>query len=295
MIKPMLCETGDVSDLKRQGRAAEWKWDGARELIIKEDGEVTIQHRNGINHTRRLPEGVEAAERISEDFTVDCEAVYINPKTGREEFTPAQRRASTQDWTKIYYLRPQFPITFEVFDILKLDGKDLTKVPWMKRKELLKALLSNHLGTFQYVPHRFDLEDYWEEVKKREGEGLILKDINSPYVHERSYKWLKLKNWRWRTCEVVGYTPGKNARAHFWGSLVLAENGKFIGCAGSGPSDWELRQVKDILSDAPKVDKPFNIGEPYIAVETDLKVLVKYYQITENGVMRFPVFENIVS
>jgi len=271
------------------------KWDGTRVLVIKENGEVTLQNRDGIIYTRRLPEVVEAAENIPGDFTVDTEVVYINPKTGREEFTPCQRRCSTKDLGKIYYLKAKYPITVEAFDILKLDGKIVEMFPWEKRKRLLWGLLDHHEGIFQYVQHRFDLEQFWEEVKRREGEGLILKDVNSPYKRERSYSWLKLKNWRHRICDVVGYTPGKNSRSHFFGSLVLAENGKYVGVAGSGFNDWELRRIKDLFADAQKISKPFDIGEPYTAVKTNLKVQVKYYQITENNVMRFPVFEKIVT
>ena len=297
MIAPMLCKDGNLSDLKRPGFAAEWKWDGTRVLVIKEKGQVTVQNRKGINYTRRLPEVVETAKHIQGDFVIDGEAVYINPKTGREEFTPCQRRCSTQDWAKILYLKRKYPITVEAFDLLYLhpDNWKATLNPWLKRKSLLADLLKSYEGTIRYVPHRFDLEDYWEEVKQREGEGLILKDINSRYEHERSYKWLKLKNWRHEICDGIGYTPGKNSRAHFFGSIVLAKNGKFVGRVGSGFNDWELRQVKDLLDDASKVSRPFEIGEPYTAVDTNLKVLVKYYQITENGVMRFPVFEKIVA
>jgi len=297
MIKPMLCEDGDLSDLKRQGYAAEWKYDGTRVLVIKEKGQVTLQNRNGVNYTRRLPEVVEAAKEIPvNNFVIDTEVVYINPKTEKEEFTPCQRRCSTQDWAKILYLKRKYPITVEAFDLLYVDDDwKATLNPWLKRKSLLADLLDGYEGTIQYVQHRFDLQDYWEEVKQREGEGLILKDIHSRYEHERSYKWLKLKNWRHVVCDVVGFTLGKNSRAWFFGSLVLAKNGKHVGCAGSGPSDWELRQLKDIFSNSAKIPKPFDIGQPYTTVDTNLKVLVKYYQITENGVMRFPVFEKIVA
>lgn len=238
---------------------------------------------------------VEVAKHIPGAFTVDTEVVYINPATGREEFTPCQRRCSTQDWAKISYLEKKYPITAMAFDLLKLDGKDVECFPWLKRKRLLWGLLDHYEGVFQYVQHRFRLESFWEKVKRREGEGLILKDITSRYEHERSYKWLKLKNWRHQICDVVGWTPGKNSRAWFFGSLILAEDGKFVGCAGSGFNDWELRQIKDLLADAKKITEPFSIGEPYTAVDTNLRVLVKYYQITENGVFRFPVFEKIVT
>ncbi len=292
MIKPMLCETGDLSDLKRQGYVSEDKLDGTRVLIIKENGVVTLQNRRGINYTRRLPEIVKAAMAIPGDFTIDGEGVYINPKTGKVEFTPCQIRCSTH--FPDFWLIQEAPIVHKAFELLKLNGEDLTDKPYWKRKQLLKDLLADR-RTIQYVPYRRDCEEHFKEVKKAEEEGLVLKDLNSRYAYERSYSWLKVKNWRPpETCQVVGFTRGKNSRSHFFGSLVLAKDGKFRGCVGTGFNDWELRQVKDILSDAPRVVKPFNIGEPYTAVKTDLKVQVKYYKITENGVMRWPVFLKVV-
>lgn len=182
------------------------------------------------------------------------------------------------------------------FDILRFNGDDVTDRSFFRRKQLLQELLVGHRGTIQFVQHRSDIEDAWKEVKRNEEEGLVLKDVNSRYQNERSYSWLKIKNWRHEICDVVGYTLGKNARVHFFGSLVLARDGKFRGCAGSGFSDWELRQVKDIFDDSPKMSCPFSIGEPYTAVKTSLRVLVKYYKITQQSrVMRFPVFEKIVS
>jgi len=178
---------------------------------------------------------------------------------------------------------------------MKLNGEDLTNRRYLERKEILADLLAVAPPTFQYVPHSFDLEKKWEEeVVKRGEEGLILKDVNAPYEYERSYKWLKVKYWKPpEICDVVGYTPGKNARSSFFGSLVLAQNGRFKGCVGSGFNDWELRQLKDLFSDAKKVAKPFDIGEDYIAVDTKLRVEVKYYKHTDAGVFRFPVFVRV--
>jgi len=75
----------------------------------------------------------------------------------------------------------------------------------------------------------------------------------------------------------------------------LSKGGKFIGCAGSGPNDWELRQLKDRFTDAPEIAKPFDIEEEYTALDIKLKVEVKYYKHTDNGVMRFPVFVRIAT
>jgi len=291
LINPMLCETGSVRDLKRQGYVAEKKYDGTRLLVIKENGKVTLQNRRGIIYTARLPEIVRAAKTIPEDFIIDGEVVYVNPETGKEEFTPCQRRCAT-NFPDPFMIK-KFPVTLMAFDILKFQGENVTDRPFHKRKFLLHGILLGR-DTIQYVPYRYDLEEAWKEVQKEQEEGLILKDLNSRYENRRSYSWLKIKNWRPpEVCEVVGFTQGKNARNGLFGSLVLSRNGKYRGCVGSGFSDWELRQIKDILADAPRIQPPFDIGEPYVAVRTDLKVEVKYYKTTEAGVMRFPVFVRV--
>ena len=91
MIKPMLCETGSLKDLRRQGFVGEEKYDGgSRALIIKENGVVTIQNRQGVIYTSRMPELVDAAKEIQGDFILDGEICYINPVTGEIEFTACQ-------------------------------------------------------------------------------------------------------------------------------------------------------------------------------------------------------------
>ena len=52
----MLCYDGDLKDLKRQGVAAEEKYDGTRVKIVKKDGKVTLINRHGIDYTHRLTE-----------------------------------------------------------------------------------------------------------------------------------------------------------------------------------------------------------------------------------------------
>lgn len=192
----------------------------------------------------------------------------------------------------------------EVFDILQADGKSMEKEPYLNRKEcLLENFFADEDGllqdcpeeTIQYVQFETDLQLAWKEAIRKNREGLIVKQKDSPYEHDRSYSWLKCKNWRFEVCNVVGYTVGENARSSFFGSLVLAdENGRYRGCVGSGFNEWELRKTKDQLSDSPKPLKASfsyeQVGEPYKSVSTNLKVLVKYYQTTAKNVMRMPIF-----
>jgi bifunctional non-homologous end joining protein LigD len=289
----MLCYEGDLSDLNRHGWVAEEKWDGTRVKIVKKNGIVTLINRNQIDYTRRLIEIVDAAKAIKGDFTIDTEAVYINPVTKDVEFTTSQRRCSTQDWIKQIALRRQYPITAEAFDVIELYGLDVTKQPYLARKKLLFELLEDAPPEIQYVSFTFELNKAWEDVVRRGAEGLILKDIYSSYEYDRSYRWLKLKNWKHQTVDVAGYTVGAGSRATTFGALVLTKNGKFVGCVGSGFNDWELRQLKTKFDAAPRIPRPFEIDEPWTAVDAKLQVIVKYYKHTENGVFRFPVFERV--
>ena len=292
----MLCKVGDLSDLRRQGYLAEEKYDGTTGLISKKGREVTVHNRHGVNYTTRVPDLVKAAQQIPGDFTLHGEIVYINPQTGEIEFTPCQRRCSSSDFTSIYYLMHMKKILlhFYAWSLLDLNGKDLRDTPYIEQKEVLRQLIPEG-NRILYTPHWFDLEQHFEEVKRNQREGIVIKRVDGKWEEGRSYNWLKVKNWRHTICDVVGYTPGKNARSPFFGSLVLKKDGKFCGCAGSGLNDLELRRITDVLTTSPKIPQPFDIGELWTPVKTDMKVQVKYYKITKKGVMRFPIFEEVVN
>jgi ATP-dependent DNA ligase len=280
-----------LKKLKVRGFGSERKWDGTRVLgINEEDGAITLQNRHGIIYTIRLPEIVKALKRLPEACIIDGEVVYIDPGTGEELFSPCQRRCATQmpDWM----LREKYPVKLEAFDLLQLNGECLERRPYFERKDLLHKLLAvnNEDPALEYVCYDSDLLNAWTEAIDKDREGLIVKRLDSPYEHDRSYSWLKVKNWRFIDCDIVGFTSGANARSSFFGSLVLAREGKYIGKAGSGFNEWELRKMKDTLFDAVTDKKPLQIGEPYQAVDVKMQALVKYYQTTDAGVMRFPVY-----
>jgi len=258
---------------------------------------VVLQNRNGVIYTVRLSEIVKALQPFRGTWIVDGEVVFIDSETGEEKFTPCQRRCATQfpDWL----LREEYPVRMEIFDILKAEGASLELKPYLERKKILREMLAGeddimeYGGTVEYVPYEENLVKAWKEAVAKDREGLIAKDIKSPYEHDRSYSWLKVKNWRFMCYDIVGFTAGENARSPFFGSLVLAKDGKYVGCAGSGFDEWELRKLKDIFTDSETAEKPFSseqVGEPYRAVKVNVQALVKFYQMTDSGVMRFPVF-----
>lgn len=86
-----------------------------------------LQNRNGIIYTIRLPEIVKPLQKLKGKWKLDGEVVYLDPDTGEEKFTPCQRRCSTQYPDP--YLREQFPVRFEVFDLLEVDGVNVEREP----------------------------------------------------------------------------------------------------------------------------------------------------------------------
>lgn len=294
-IKPMLCQTGQPKDLQRKGWVGEVKFDGTRAFLIKTKDSFMIQNRRGIDYTRRLPEITQEGKNVDETYVLDGELCYFNAE-GISEFTPCQRRCSTQNLRKIYSLRRQYPLNFLAFDILQLNGEDLRRTPYEGRKEEVEELLMRNawLEDIRYVKHTERATWLFEEVVKRGGEGVILKRLNSVYREGvRSYDWLKIREFHEAVCQVVGYTEGNNRRSKWFGSLVLTQNGKYVGNCGGGFSDRKLGQITALLKSCPRIPPPFKIDEPYTAVKTSLTVQVRYFERTQNGVFRFPSFLSI--
>jgi len=82
--------TSNARESPPRRKAKPSRFDGTRVKVIKKNGQVALVNRHGIDYTHRLTELVDAAEAIKGDFTIDTEAVFINPATKEVEFTPCQ-------------------------------------------------------------------------------------------------------------------------------------------------------------------------------------------------------------
>ena len=92
--------------------------------------------------------------------------------------------------------KAKYPVVLLAFDITELDGKDITQMPWEKRKEILQGLLEDSVQEpIQYLPYTEDRRGFFEEVTLRGEEGVILKRFGSSYKRTRSSDWLKVKKW----------------------------------------------------------------------------------------------------
>jgi bifunctional non-homologous end joining protein LigD len=175
----------------------EIKWDGYRALLIKDGKRAEIRSRNDKNLTTTYPAISAAVLSLdAEQLVIDGEIVALDPE-GRPSFQALQHRGSHQGHR----------IAFHAFDVLHLNGRDLTTQPLTKRRELLAQTLGKGI-----IRESLELpgsaDDVVNAARDAGLEGVIAKRRDSPYQPgERSHDWVKLKLDRQQEFVVGGYRP----------------------------------------------------------------------------------------
>src|SRR3954453_22967042 len=195
------------------------------------------------------------------------------------------------------------PVVYYVFDLLYLDGRLLTDIPLEQRKHLLRTVLRDHANVRFGAHIEADGKAFYDVVEQRGLEGMIAKLKTSRYEPgRRSKAWLKVKIRREQEVIVVGYEPGKGARADL-GSLILAVQGgkdgkelRYVGEVGSGLDQRRIKQLKSEL-DAPRTDAPPVVTPPRIrgAVwsEPRLVIRVEFSEWTDDGYLRQSAYKGL--
>jgi DNA ligase D-like protein (predicted ligase) len=175
----------------------EIKLDGYRLEAVKKKGETTLYSRRGNILNRQFPYIATALKDLPDDTILDGEVVALDGQ-GRSDFNLLQNFRSAE--SKIHYY---------VFDILALKGKDVSKLPLAKRRQLLaKALKPNdHIST---SPAEAGSSTKIVAFVKQHGlEGVVAKQLNSQYEPgKRSGAWCKYRINLGQEFVVGGYTPG---------------------------------------------------------------------------------------
>jgi DNA ligase D-like protein (predicted ligase) len=176
----------------------EVKLDGYRALIIKDGDRVQIRSRNEKDLTATYP-GVTAAGRrlMARTAVVDGEIVAVDAQ-GRPSFQALQHRAAHSEHI----------VTFYAFDLLHLDGRDLTQRPLSDRRARLpKVLGKSGVLLSQELPGT--AEQVTAAVARLGLEGVIAKRRDSRYdAGQRNGAWVKLKLDKQQEFVVGGYRPG---------------------------------------------------------------------------------------
>ena len=284
-IKPMLATLVD-EPFDSDDWIFEIKWDGYRALANIHHNEVTLYSRNFKSFNERFSEIVEDL-KMSTEALIDGEIVVLD-KEGNPSFSLMQNYQRNQEGNLVYM----------VFDILNLNGEDLTHLPLLERKKMLKKILPTSKKHVRYCDHVVGKgKAFFEAASKANLEGIIAKKADSPYLEgTRGADWLKIKTHMRQEAIICGFTEPRGSREKF-GSLILGvydKNGlTFVGHAGTGFDVKKLESIHKRLLPLVQKTCPF-AKSPKLSnitwVKPKVVCEVKFAEWTNDGKMRQAVF-----
>ena len=285
-ISPMSASLSDEPAFDDPNWIFEIKWDGYRAIAELHGKDTRFYSRNGLSYAKAYPKIYNELVKLKFNAVLDGEVVVF--RDGMPSFQAIQNYRSTQN----------LPIQFIVFDCLQYEGKDLTRVKLVERKEILKEILPPN-DILRYCDHiEGEGIALFEQARKINLEGIIAKKSDSRYTPDkRSKEWLKIKNVNVDDFKIVGWTDPKASRQYF-GALLLARevDDKLIyaGEVGTGFTHELLKSLyaklyplevdKCPLDVVVKKEKGFHWARPKYSAQ------VQYAEITDDGHVRHPSF-----
>jgi bifunctional non-homologous end joining protein LigD len=246
----------------------ERKFDGVRLLAFKNGGDVRLLSRNRLSQNAAYPSIVAAVEALPvRDVILDGEGTGVWGRAGR--------------------------VVYHVFDVLWLDGRDLTTLPLHARRARLEELpLRSPLRPVETLPD----PKPWERACREGWEGVIAKRRDAKYEHRRSPHWLKMKCEATRELVVGGFTDPQGGRVGLGALLVgYYEDGDFVfaGKVGTGFDTKLLLDLRGRLDALAVATPPFTkaIGLPRVRahwVRPEVVVQVAFIEWTVHGKLRHP-------
>lgn len=260
---------------------------------MREGERVALLSRTGRRLNDTYPEIVEVlAAQSCQDFTVDGEIVTFSH--GRTDFARLQQRMGLTRRRDIE--ATGVAVTYYVFDLLRLDGKDTTRLPLRTRKSLLRRALV-HRAPLRLTPHRnAGGAELLAASCARGWEGLIAKRADSLYQPRRSTDWLKLKCSQGQEFVIGGFTEPAGSRVGL-GALLLGhyQDGRlrYAGKVGTGFDRRTLLELRERLDRLRVSASPFDgpvreAGARW--AEPKLVAQIAFTEWTRDGMLRHPRF-----
>ena len=234
------------------------KADGERAVITISEDKVEAVNRRDNNITKNF------LNELTQ-IKINCESVVLDAELCAESFDKLQQRALTQNQAKLRFLSKLIPVTIYVFDVLNINGVDMTKKELQERLNLLKKIVQENeavkiLRSYEHT----ELDKLLCEVKEKNGEGIMVKDRVSQYEFRRSDKWLKYKFFQEKIMRFPFYSENP-------AGIRLSDGLNAVQVAGQ-----QAKGVKEQIDTKGYAD-----------------VLVQYLELSKNGLMRFPSFRGL--
>jgi DNA ligase D-like protein (predicted ligase)/DNA ligase D-like protein (predicted polymerase)/DNA ligase D-like protein (predicted 3'-phosphoesterase) len=300
---PMLAEAGG-----KPFDGKDWwfepKLDGIRALATMSTGETRLQTRNGRDVSDAYPELHMIHELVDQvNAVIDGEIVAFEPD-GRPSFEMLQQRMNLKNEREIKRMSKQIPVTLVAFDILWLDGEELTGAPLEERREALESIAERD-DRLQVVTHvRGEGKAFVEAARKLRLEGVVAKKMGSRYQPgRRTADWRKIKLTNTQDCVILGWTRGEGGRGQTFGALLVGAivDGvlKWIGQVGTGftqkMQETLMEQLKPLERKTPPIDdRELKAVKGATWVEPKLVCEVEYLELTKSTTkMRAPSFKGL--
>jgi DNA ligase-1 len=284
---------------------AQYKYDGMRVECHKKGDKVWVFTRRLENVTPQFPDIVELCRKglKAEECVVEGEALGIDKKTGY----PLPFQVLSQRIHRKYDVEKmveEIPIQVNLFDILYLNGKMLLNKPLIEREKILKKILNEIPGKFQFAKEIITddikkLEEFYHEALNAKQEGLMLKVPSSRYVFGRHVETMYKIKPIMETLDlvIVGATWGEGARAKWLTSYLLAcrdpDTGKFLPCGmmSTGLTEEQYEQMTKLLKGLIISEKGKEVVvKPKIVVEVGYQEIQKSPNYESGFALRFPRF-----
>ncbi len=313
-MRPMLATHGDPRTGPPSGPAwaHEIKWDGIRLLADVTGGTMRLLTRSGRDIAGALPE-LRALAGLCDDVLLDGEAVSM--VGGRPSFSHVVDRVHTTSAAAAERMARTRPVTYLAFDLLRLEGMDLTSLPWSARRSALEDLVADVPGV-QVPPVYEDGAGLLAATGDQGLEGVVSKRRSSPYQEGvRSGDWLKFPHRDLRSVVIGGWRPqtgtaGRLGAVHVGvpvddgtGGALRDAEGRLVldyrGRVGSGLAGRAGATLLERLADVPPAPYPFrtDIPRPEAAGSTWLEprvvIDVAALHVTADGRLRQPSYQGV--
>ncbi|HUR69762.1 MAG TPA: non-homologous end-joining DNA ligase [Candidatus Thermoplasmatota archaeon] len=301
-ILPMLAHAAPYPE-REEEYAFEPKWDGVRGLAYIDRGRLTLRSRNLNDITAQYPELRALAQKYADRQLVLDGEIVAPDESGRASFQRLQNRLGVVQRGLAQKRSEEHPIVYVVFDVLYVDGHDVSAFPYEERRALLESL-ELHGPSWRLAPMR--VGEGRDLLAMSEWEGVVAKRLGSAYEPgARSRAWIKIKRQKRQELVIGGWSAGRGSRAGSIGSLLVGyyepdagdvPRFHYAGSVGTGFTQKTLDGLQRLLLPDVRSTSPFHerVDKKGVTfVEPRYVAEFEFTEWTSDGKLRHPSYKGL--